>query len=168
MNVGNTAAVFAPNLLRPRVESIEQLADTSHVVNLIAFMISEPHRIFSAFGNERAPASSRVQSNDCLAANDSHASKLQAGPRLTQVASPGATPATADGSKPWYYLNDNLEQQGPVSALCRPLKCTEVRDTRTHVCTKWLVISDQVGGVATTVQCIKAKRELLCVHGGHD
>ncbi|KAL1496602.1 hypothetical protein AB1Y20_014206 [Prymnesium parvum] len=114
MNVGNTAAVFAPNLLRPRVESIEQLADTSHVVNLIAFMISEPHRIFSAFGNERAPASSRVQSNDCLAANDSHASKLQAGPRLTQVASPGATPATADGSKPWYYLNDNLEQQGPI------------------------------------------------------
>ena len=39
MNVGNTAAVFAPNLLRPRVESIEQLADTAHVVNLVAVMI---------------------------------------------------------------------------------------------------------------------------------
>jgi hypothetical protein len=49
MNVANTAAVFAPNLVRPRVESIEQLTDTVHIVNLVAFMISDPHRVFEAF-----------------------------------------------------------------------------------------------------------------------
>ena len=64
MNVGNTAAVFAPNLLRPRVESIEQLADTVHIVNLVALMISEPYRIFQSFvgGDDSAIDSAREAS----------------------------------------------------------------------------------------------------------
>jgi len=40
MTVGNTAAVFAPNLLRPQVETLDQLRDTAHVVNLVALLLA--------------------------------------------------------------------------------------------------------------------------------
>ena len=46
MTVGNTAAVFAPNLLRPEHETIEHLADTAHTVNLIALFIRRCSDIF--------------------------------------------------------------------------------------------------------------------------
>ena len=36
MTVGNCAAVFGPNLLRPQAETLEHLADTVHIVNLLA------------------------------------------------------------------------------------------------------------------------------------
>ena len=46
MTVGNTAAVFAPNLLRPEVDTLEHLADTAHVVNLMIVLIGRCPDIF--------------------------------------------------------------------------------------------------------------------------
>lgn len=46
MTVGNTAAVFAPNLLRSEHDGIDQLADTVHVVNLVAIMIQLADTVF--------------------------------------------------------------------------------------------------------------------------
>ena len=131
MNVGNTAAVFAPNLLRPRVESIEQLADTVHIVNLVAFMISDPHRIFEAYagGDDSATASARHTS--CRSSVAAQGSTPQGSTpatdrgtshyRLSSTSSadgdePAAAEPASTESKPWYYLNDAHEQQGPVRA----------------------------------------------------
>lgn len=50
MTVGNTAAVFAPNLLRPKHETLEHLADTVHIVNLVSQMVAAPRRVFARWG----------------------------------------------------------------------------------------------------------------------
>ena len=55
MNVGNTAAVFAPNLLRAQEETIDQLADTVHVVNMIAVLIQLADRVFDVPGPSSQP-----------------------------------------------------------------------------------------------------------------
>jgi len=137
MNVGNTAAVFAPNLLRPRVESIEQLADTVHIVNLVAFMIADPHRIFQAFpgGDDSATASLRQPSSRSsaiptstgdaspagrdtshyrLSASSADDTESVAGVPAQHAIAANSTDQTS-ASKLWYYLNDAHEQQGPVS-----------------------------------------------------
>ena len=46
MTIGNISAVFAPNLLRPRHESMESLKDTVHVVNLLATLVGRAHDVF--------------------------------------------------------------------------------------------------------------------------
>lgn len=62
MSVGNVAAVFAPNLLRPEVETLEHLADTAHIVNLIAVLISSQHFIFHGASPDAPPAAARSSS----------------------------------------------------------------------------------------------------------
>ena len=50
MSVGNTAAVFAPNLIRPEIQTIEHLADASHTVNLIILVMNHWPVIFGETG----------------------------------------------------------------------------------------------------------------------
>ena len=60
MTAGNTAAVFAPNLLRPEHETLEHLADTAHIVNLIACFITHAPRIFGADASAAAATATRL------------------------------------------------------------------------------------------------------------
>merc|ERR1719197_275876 len=56
MTVGNCAAVFGPNLLRPQAETLEHLADTVHIVNLLAAMIAAPEATFGLAPPPEPPA----------------------------------------------------------------------------------------------------------------
>ena len=56
MTVGNCAAVFGPNLLRPQAEMLEHLADTVHIVNLLAAMIAAPEATFGLAPPPEPPA----------------------------------------------------------------------------------------------------------------
>ena len=46
MTVAGLAAVWGPNLLRPRVESAAQLTDVVNVVSLVAIMIQHADALF--------------------------------------------------------------------------------------------------------------------------
>lgn len=50
MSIGNVAAVFAPNLVRAREAKSEHLEHMGPIIQLIAFMISEPITIFGECG----------------------------------------------------------------------------------------------------------------------
>jgi len=64
MTIGNIAAVFAPNLLRPEHETLEHLADTAHIVNLTAVFITHARAIFGR--SMMAPLSSERSSSQTL------------------------------------------------------------------------------------------------------
>ena len=145
MNVGNTAAVFAPNLLRPERETLEHLADTAHSVNLVALMISNPQRIFQPTASPAEQLSAR--SGSSMHMGGFHSARGSVGDadcsgryRLSSASTAGfdqdtvldqttpqqggAAPTTGEAHaptpKPWYYLNSNHEQQGPVEdCRCR-------------------------------------------------
>ena len=46
MPIPNLAAVWGPNLLRPKVETAAQLADVVHVVGLVSMMIKHVDQLF--------------------------------------------------------------------------------------------------------------------------
>ena len=96
MNVNNTAAVFAPNLLRSDNVSINLLADTVHVVNVTACLIQHADHIFDVAG----------LSDDAPPPAAAHPSLAQAEPTADEAAA--AEPAT------WYYANAEHQQEGPV------------------------------------------------------
>ena len=68
MNVGNTAAVFAPNLLRAQEETIDMLADTVHVVNMVAVLIQLADRVFDVPGPSTQPPPPQQQQPAAAAA----------------------------------------------------------------------------------------------------
>lgn len=106
MTLGNVAAVFAPNLLRPRHETLEHFAQTSHVVNLVAWLMRSPSYILSS-----------------PLVTDSSATDLTEAHRVCQqqqvehsddnlLARARANPSTE--SARWFFLDQSHEQQGPV------------------------------------------------------
>jgi len=128
MTAGNTAAVFAPNLLRPELETLEHLADTAHIVNLITTLILNHRRVFGSEMSSRAsfeaavPRSASTDQAIYLSTQPSrsgHASDSQ--PALMSSGSQGCAAAAGEGSEPseveprsWYYLSQDHQQQGPV------------------------------------------------------
>jgi len=137
MNVGNTAAVFAPNLLRPELESLEHLADTVHIVNLVGLMISQPERIFPAVaasldrqtsgsGSASRAAGRHISVRSTSASEAegsgryrlSFASSGSSGADSSHAKSTGAAesqqPVVAPTANRWFFLDVNMKQQGPV------------------------------------------------------
>jgi len=112
MSVGNVAAVFAPNLLRPEVDSIEHLADTGHVVNVIAVFIACYAKIFGV------PEPASAASSESLAGRLSHASSAGApqahAGSLAGTSAASLTEPEAEPEARWFYLNEEHEQHGPV------------------------------------------------------
>ena len=96
MNVSNTAAVFAPNLMRSDSVSINLLADTVHVVNITACLIQHADHIFDVAG----------LSDDAPPPAAAHPPLATAEPTADEAAA--AEPAT------WYYANAEHQQEGPV------------------------------------------------------
>jgi len=146
MTVGNTAAVFAPNLLRSESESIDQLADTVHVVNIVAVMIQLADRVFDVpgpSGDAQPPAAAVAPSADSappVASSPAGGACSAAGPALSAGASrslavgepePATNEAGADTPgepEKWYYVNSEHQQEGPVRthplSLQRAEACT--------------------------------------------
>lgn len=99
MKVGNTAAVFAPNLLRPQLETMEHLADTQHTVNLLVILITCREQIFGTAG-VALPPSSRTSAQGCSALS----AQLSSGPghggreSLRSAASSHGQSLSRDGS----------------------------------------------------------------------
>jgi hypothetical protein len=144
MTVGNTAAVFAPNLLRPERETLQHLADTGHVVNLIATMIAKYEQIFlcrspttttpddsmaslrlsrdssSSLALSRSPQHSFVSMNSTSHGSLQHASSTLF-PGAGEV-EPVEESAGGDSDEDedetnalkWYWLTPDSQQQGPV------------------------------------------------------
>mmetsp|Transcript_27376 Transcript_27376/g.69653 ORF Transcript_27376/g.69653 Transcript_27376/m.69653 type:complete len:537 (+) Transcript_27376:34-1644(+) len=150
MTVGNTAAVFAPNLLRAEVDSIENLADTVHVVNLIAVLMTCYSGIFGV--PETAPAAPNHQA--------SSGSMLD---RMSVTSSAGATPmlsadSTASLAEPrWFYLNAEHEQQGPVDwpalqALFQQTRITSSTFIFSDGMSDWKAVTD-VGDINGAEPC---------------
>lgn len=138
MNVGNTAAVFAPNLLRSEEASMEQLQDTVHIVNLVGQLISNAQRVFQIAG---APLDHLTNSGSVspvaggqISSRGNSASSAECSGRYRlssvgssisldnqsttqQVAAAAAVTSSEPTGKPWYYLNSSHEQQGPVHGM---------------------------------------------------
>jgi len=163
MNAGNTAAVFAPNLLRPELETLEHLADTAHIVNLITVLIMNYERIF---GTQPVPSqpSSRASTDAVVhrsasteqvgyhgdsahlsrsvPTSNSQASLMHSvsrGESLGVVSTTEQGEDAAEAPRSWYYLTHDHEQQGPVDwsqlqALFREMRI----DTGTYVFTDGL------------------------------
>ena len=123
MTVGNTAAVFAPNLLRSEEESIDQLADTVHVVNLVAVMIQLADRVFDVPG-----PSSAVQPAAAAAPPSAGVGRPETvPPRPAETQAEHVAPVEhsklGQNSK-WYFVNAKHQQEGPVRHTPRCLART--------------------------------------------
>ena len=143
MNVGNTAAVFAPNLLRSDSVSINMLADTVHVVNITACLIQHADRVFDVAGpsgDAPPPAAARAPPTDpaahvatgaggagsaggaCSTGGAGSAAERaalgagEAEPATDEVGAAAAAPVAAEpaGAGQWYYANAEHQQEGPV------------------------------------------------------
>ena len=124
MTVGNTAAVFAPNLLRPKHETFEQLADAGHVVNLISFLIGQRAALFGLPDPRAAPPlqampSAAGSSRDVSARLSSATESSEAPPanNATRAEQAAAIELSDDSSSMgrWYWLTANHDQQGPAA-----------------------------------------------------
>ena len=136
MTVSNTAAVFAPNLLRSDSESIDQLADTVHVVNIVAVMIQLADRVFGVSGStgDAQPTAAAlvppVDSEACGAAEQapSAASRSPAVGKAEPTTRAGAD--TPGKPQQWYYVSSKHQQVGPVRAHPPCLQRTETCTSR--------------------------------------
>ena len=141
MTTANTAAVFAPNLLRAEQEAIEHLANTVHVVNLVATLITCRARIFDpAWPGQEFDAS--VSSGDKTL--DAESEQMQLSATLADTIQPieqlsiHCDQSAADQpSRQWFYLDCEHAQHGPVS--CCTLQ-TLLRDS--HIMLETYVYSD--------------------------
>ena len=107
MNVGNLAAVFAPNLLRPEQQSIEHLADTAHIVNLVAILITSRCDLFPDLAMTSRSASRSSQPHEQF-------SSAHAVPGDNTLQSESTNAAFRDEPCSWYFLDDEHVQHGPV------------------------------------------------------
>ena len=122
MTVGNCAAVFGPNLLRPQAETLEHLADTVHIVNLLAAMIAAPEATFGLAPPPEPPAppSGMRAPPPPAAAPEPAAAAIAAGvERMYRAASelqaaPQAAPQYA--SQPSYHAPEPPPPAAPVYA----------------------------------------------------
>ena len=121
MGVGNVAAVFAPNLLRAETESLDNLADTGHVVNTLAaciycyrriFAMSEPTPLAQPALSQRSSSVGVQDRAHSLSAQLAARASFEAAPQITAAFPLASGPAPAEPR--WYYLNEQHEQHGPV------------------------------------------------------
>jgi len=155
MTVGNTAAVFAPNLLRPATATLDHLKDTAHIVNLIASLITNAHHVFglpelaslmpaAEEAPQAQPQEYQRQSNASEPPQDSGSSDAAA---AGEGDSARASVAAGEDDKPWYYLNSSHQQEGPVSfavlqGMFRDMRLSSSTYVFTDGLSSWTVASD--------------------------